>query len=158
MQYSFLTIAAMATVASAALSGSSNATASAVWVTDIVTDFTTFCPASTTFSAYGKTYTVTEATTVTLPCPCTSSYQVTPTSSVAAPTVPVYSNSTAVSPVSVAPVTSVAPVVTVAPTSVGTVSASVTKPTTSAFTGAANSMAAPAGALAGVLGLAAYFL
>jgi len=162
MQYSFLAIAALATAVSANYSVNGTAPASAVWVTDIVTDFTTFCPASTTFSAYGQTYTVTEATTVVLPCPCTSSYLVTPTSAVAIPTVaPVYVNSTMPVASSVAPVTSVAPVYSV--TAVGTgsspaASASGVAPTTSAFTGAGNSMAAPAGALAGVLGLAAYFL
>lgn len=198
MQYSIVAVAALATVASAAINGTypesaysasaysassapasysasapvsysasapvySASSYSAVWVTDIVTDYTTYCPAKTTFSAYGATYTVTEATTIVLPCPCTSSYLVTPTSAVycstCAPvtTASVYPVSSAVvSPVYVNS-TAVAPVTTVAPTySVGTVSP--THPASSSFTGAANSMAAPAGALAGVLGLAAYFL
>jgi hypothetical protein len=89
MQYSLLAVAALATVVaagngtySASAYPAASYSASAVWVTDIVTDYTTFCPASTTFSAYGQTYTVTEATTIVLPCPCTSSYLVTPTSAV----------------------------------------------------------------------------
>jgi len=169
MQYSILAVAALASVVSAASNGTYSL--APVWVTDIVTDYTTFCPASTVLTAYGATYTITEATTVVLPCPCTSSYLVTPTAPVApyptstAPVAPVSTYPASVYPVSsavISPVysnstTAIAPYTTVAPTSpVGTVAP--VAPTTSAFTGAANSMAAPAGALAGVLGLAAYFL
>lgn len=49
-------------LANAALMG--NATGGNVtWVTDIVTAYTTYCPASTTFEAYGSTYTVSEVIT-----------------------------------------------------------------------------------------------
>lgn len=43
-----------------------------VYVTEVVTELTTYCPASTTLTFNGKTYTVTEATTLTITdCPCT---------------------------------------------------------------------------------------
>ncbi|KAK5447816.1 hypothetical protein LTS15_009315 [Exophiala xenobiotica] len=47
-----------------------------IWTTTIVTAFTTFCPRATSFIQNGKTYTATEATTLTIvdDCPCTISW------------------------------------------------------------------------------------
>ncbi|KAG5986228.1 hypothetical protein E4U43_005612 [Claviceps pusilla] len=65
-----------AAVASAQLTTSrfSNATATAdvVYTTEVVTAFTTYCPAATMIHIGNKTYTVTSATTLTITdCPCT---------------------------------------------------------------------------------------
>jgi hypothetical protein len=50
----------------------SNATASDVYVTEVVTAFTTYCPEATQITHGGSTYTVSEATTLTITnCPCT---------------------------------------------------------------------------------------
>lgn len=64
MQFSLL--------ASLALVGSAFAGSNDTYVTEVVTEFTTYCPEATTFTTNGKTYTVTEATTLTITdCPCT---------------------------------------------------------------------------------------
>jgi len=50
------------------------------YTTEVVTEFTTFCPSPTTLTHGDKTYTVTEATTLTITdCPCTISKPVEPT-------------------------------------------------------------------------------
>ncbi|KAK1081683.1 hypothetical protein LTR48_007380, partial [Friedmanniomyces endolithicus] len=90
------------TIAAAALVGvaaaADNATASDVYVTDVVTAYTTYCPEATQITHAGQTYTVSQATTLTITnCPggCTithlSSYS-------SAPAVPV-TTSTPVAPV-----------------------------------------------------------
>lgn len=59
MQFSTLTI--LSTLAAAvAANANYSTTASAVWVTDVVTSFVTVCPAATTLSFNGVTYTATE--------------------------------------------------------------------------------------------------
>jgi hypothetical protein len=100
MQFS---VVAIVTALAATVSAHENATASPVWVTDVVTSFTTVCPAATTLSFNGVTYTATESETITITnCPCTVSKPVYITSSVvcatcspAVPSAPVYANSTA---------------------------------------------------------------
>lgn len=55
-------------------SAAPNATATSgeVWVTDVVTAFTTYCPEATQITHGGSTYTVSSATTLTITnCPCT---------------------------------------------------------------------------------------
>lgn len=48
-----------------------------VFVTEVLTAFTTYCPEPTSIVHNGQTYTVTEATTLTISdCPCTVSYPV----------------------------------------------------------------------------------
>lgn len=43
--------------------------------TEIVTEYTTYCPEPTTFTEGNKTYTATEATTITVTdCPCTRTH------------------------------------------------------------------------------------
>lgn len=65
MQFRFLAPLALA---GSAVAGFSNDTT----VTEVVTAYTTYCPEPTTFTTNGKTYTVTEATTLTITdCPCT---------------------------------------------------------------------------------------
>jgi len=144
MQLSYATVAA-ALVATVAASNST-----AVWVTDVVTAYTTVCPAATQLTFNGVTYTATKSQTITITnCPCTVSKLATvaPVSTVATSKAPVYVNSTV-------------PAVTVSAskTAVGTTSAAVTAPAAS-FTGAANrAVVGSAAGLAGLLGLAAYIL
>lgn len=142
MQFSYAAIVAafVATVAA-----SSNVT----YVTEVVTSLTTYCPEATVLTLNSKTYTITEATTLTITdCPCTISKPVVkPTSA------PVYVNST----VPVVTVPAPPPAKTTPVVVVGTVTPVTTKP--AAFTGAANRAAAGSAAgLAGLLGLAAYIL
>jgi len=146
----FSTIAA-ATLMAVGVSAGKNGTV----VTEVLTEYETYCPEPTTLTHGGKTYTITEATTVTLPCPtgCTvtkpiSSAVVTKCTTCTAkpppppPTSKPYGNATTPAPTKSSP--SVAP------------PAKTSAPP--AFTGAANHMAVSGGALAAVFGLAAYIL
>lgn len=57
-----------------------------VYTTEVVTALTTYCPAATTLTHGDKTYTVTEATTLTITdCPCTVSKPVGPTTTASVP-------------------------------------------------------------------------
>lgn len=61
------TVAAVAALA-AGVSAVSNVT----YTTEVVTELTTYCPEPTEITHGGKTYTITEATTLTITdCPCT---------------------------------------------------------------------------------------
>lgn len=148
MQYSVAAVIALA--ASTAAAGYTNGTV--VYTTEVVTAYTTVCPASTELTFNGVTYTATASTTLTITnCPCTIVKPATTSSVVVAPTsAPVYSNTTAAATTPVA-----------IPTSVGTTSIKQT-PTATPSTITANSgnkAAAFGGAsLAGLLGLAAYIL
>jgi len=128
----------------AGLAAVANAWANETWVTTTVSVLTTVCPAATTLTHNGITYTATASETITITnCPCTISYKPTVTPVVPAST-PVYVNTTVV-----ATTTPVVPV--------GTGSPVTTKP--ASFTGAANkAVAGSAAGLAGLLGMAAYFL
>lgn len=65
-------IASAALVAGVAATHGNNATAPIQYTTEIVTAYTTFCPAATQITHGAETYTVTEATTLTITnCPCT---------------------------------------------------------------------------------------
>lgn len=128
-----------AAVVLAAVAGASAWKSNVTYTTEIVDVYTTYCPASTQITYGSKTYTVTEATTLTITdCPCTVTKPVTTTS---------YANSTVVAP-------------TTTPSKVGTISASASKTaaTTLATAGAGKAAALSGGALAGVLGLAAFVL
>lgn len=60
----------------AALVGAVSASArgNVTYTTEVVTAYTTYCPAPTTLTYSDKTYTITEATTLTITdCPCTIS-------------------------------------------------------------------------------------
>lgn len=137
--------------------------------TEIVTSYTTYCPHPTTIVEGNKTYTVTKATTLTITnCPCTRTKVYTtilpttvcpgkcshtpapPTSTVApAPTHPTKVHPNGTIPTHTVPA---------AP------SVNVSKPTSSPapssppFTGTANKATVAAGALAGLIGVAAYLL
>ncbi|KAH7148611.1 hypothetical protein EDB81DRAFT_883024 [Dactylonectria macrodidyma] len=66
----------------AAVAGAS-AASNVSYVTEVVDVYTTYCPAATEITHGGKTYTVTEATTLTITdCPCTITKPVIATSSV----------------------------------------------------------------------------
>ncbi|KAK3685438.1 hypothetical protein B0T22DRAFT_442614 [Podospora appendiculata] len=132
----------------AAVAGA-HAWSNVTYTTEIVTAVTTFCPGPTEISYGGTTYTITEATTLTITdCPCTVTKPVTTVSSVICHTcAPGYTNSTSAA-------------VPVATTSVGTVSPPAPTSTTSALpTAGAGKVAALSGAgLAGILGMAAFLL
>jgi hypothetical protein len=169
MRFSTAVAASAAFVAGANAWGNSTGL---VYTTEVMTAYTTYCPEATQITHGGVTYTVTEATTLTITnCPCTVTKPVSSavvTSCTSTP-VPVQSS---VAPVysSVAPVYSSAPAysapyvnastpgyTTPATTSiVGTGSHTAPVPT---FTGAANKAFAASGAgLAAVFGFAAYIL
>jgi hypothetical protein len=141
----FSTIAAPLALAAGVNAWGSNYTSSPVsYVTDVVTEYTTYCPEATTLVENNQTYTVTSATTLTITnCPCTR-------------VTPVYTTTSSVctecAPPTVAPVAPVAP--TTPPTNVSTSVA----PVAPAFTGAAANLAVSGGALAGLLGVAAWLL
>jgi len=150
MKYSVAALLAVVVVASASYSNQT-----IVYTTEIVDVYETICPASATITYGGVTYinTKTESATVTITnCPCTVSKPVYTTSSVhcntcAIPTTaPVYPNST---------------VPTSAPGgAVGTTYAPSASPSGSPIPPAsgASKMAMSGAGLAGLLGLAAFFL
>ena len=79
MQFTVASLLALATSAAAL----SNVT----YTTEVVTALTTYCPASTTLTHNGKTYTITEATTLTITdCPCTVTKPVTTATTVSCST------------------------------------------------------------------------
>ncbi|MCJ1375542.1 hypothetical protein MMC20_006779 [Loxospora ochrophaea] len=121
------------------------------YTTEIVTAYTTYCPESTQITHGSQTYTVTEATTLTITnCPCTITHPVT-----AAPVVPASSGFAAPSGAS-APVYSNS---TAATASTPAASTPVASTTAAAFTGAANKGVVASGAsLAGLFAVAAYLL
>lgn len=78
MKYSAASIIALATAASA-----SNVT----YTTEVVTALTTYCPQATVLTHAGQTYTITEATTLTITdCPCTLTKPITTATSVSCTT------------------------------------------------------------------------
>ncbi|KAF2478043.1 uncharacterized protein BDR25DRAFT_308871 [Lindgomyces ingoldianus] len=145
-----VSVVAAALVASAA--ASYNYTEPVVYTTEIVSEYTTYCPGPTTIAHGTKTYTITEATTFTVTdCPCTISKPVAPSTPVYTPP-PVVHTSAAPYPSSNASVPVYTPPAgTAAPTSVAPTSPP-------AFTGAASRFAASGASLAAIFGLAAYVL
>lgn len=145
-----------------------------VYTTEVVTAYTTYCPAATQISHNGVTYTVTEATTLTITnCPCTVTKPVTSavvtSCSTCTETPVVYTSAPVVYTPEV--VSSAAAYASSAPAPYPVANSSAvyvptgatgTAATTSAyatFTGAANKAFAASGAgLAAVFGLAAYVL
>ncbi|KAK3110835.1 hypothetical protein LTR53_014472 [Teratosphaeriaceae sp. CCFEE 6253] len=150
---------AIAAATLAGVAAAQNATAPAVYVTDVVTAYTTYCPEATEITHAGLTYTVSSATTLVITnCPggCTitrpAAYSSTPITPV--PTTPAAPIGTAPAPVPVAPVPSaVVPypssnVTAVAPYSSGaaTPTGSSSTSTPSPYTGAAGKAYYSAGA------------
>ncbi|KAF7896470.1 hypothetical protein EAF00_006484 [Botryotinia globosa] len=168
----FSTVAMISALAVSA-SANGNSSIAAVWVTDVVTSFVTVCPAATSFSFNGVTYTATESETVTITnCPCTISKPVYTTSSVicntctAAPTAPAssaaISSATAwgnnTTPAANGATSSKGSVgTTSAPAAGSSPSASTTTPIIIANNGN-RAMALSGVSLAGLLGVAAYIL
>lgn len=67
MKFSVAAVLAAATAVSAGYAGSN-----VTYVTEVVQEYTTYCPEPTTLTHGDKTYTITEATTLTITdCPCT---------------------------------------------------------------------------------------
>ncbi|KFY87334.1 hypothetical protein V498_07205 [Pseudogymnoascus sp. VKM F-4517 (FW-2822)] len=61
-----------------------------IWITTTVSAYVTICPSPTTFTQGVQTYTVVEATTLTITnCPCTISYPAPPNVATTPPSVPV---------------------------------------------------------------------
>jgi len=151
----FATAVLALAVGAMALKNDTLAVTSVTYTTQVVTALTTFCPEATEVTYGGSTYTVTEATTLTISdCPCTIKVPITTISSVICHTcsTAVYHNSTAPT---VAPTTTKTPVGTVSVTAVP----SSTKPGAPIATaGAGRAAMFSGGALAGVLGLAAFVL
>jgi hypothetical protein len=133
-------------------------TPSVVYTTEVVTAITTYCPGPTTLTHGSSTYTVTEATTLTISdCPCTIKKPVTVISSV------VCSSGCPSSASTVAP--SFQTTYSHAPSSsVGTVTRATSAPSSTKTSppiqtaGAGKAAALSGGALAGVLGFAALVL
>lgn len=122
-----------------ALAAGANAFKNVTYTTEVVTAITTYCPEPTTVEYGGTTYTITEATTLTITdCPCTVKKPVTTISA------PVYHNST------------VAPGPTTTP--VGTIGQPAPTQPPLATAGAGKAAALSGGALAGVLGFVALAL
>ncbi|KAK3301361.1 uncharacterized protein B0H64DRAFT_36626 [Chaetomium fimeti] len=127
------------------------------YTTEVVTAVTTFCPGPTEVTYGQSTYTITEATTLTISdCPCTIKVPVTTISSVVCNNCPpVYHNSTSAPAVPTSHSTAIGTVTKPAPT-VPTGTGSGTPPIETA--GAGRAAVLSGGALAGVLGLAAFVL
>lgn len=125
-------------------------------VTEVVDTYTTYCPYATEITHGSKTYTVTEATTLTITdCPCTITKPVTTTSSVSCPPteVPVPTTEVPAPP----PAYTNATWVSVTPVPTGGVTP--TEAPSSVPTAGAGKVAALSGAgLAGIVGLAAFIL
>jgi len=100
MKFSAAAVLALVAAVSAGQYPAKNETV--VYTTEVVTALTTYCPEATTLTHNGKTYTVTEATTLTITdCPCTiskpvwtSSYVVYSTCNVTTPTQAPYTTTT----------------------------------------------------------------
>ncbi|KHJ35442.1 putative mmc protein [Erysiphe necator] len=100
MHLSIAFVFALATAISATFNATNDH--STVYITEVHTAYTTYCPTSTELVYNGVTYTATESTTITITnCPCTVVKPVITSSSVlcltcnnAYPTAPVYGNLT----------------------------------------------------------------
>ncbi|EAA31450.2 hypothetical protein GE21DRAFT_7854 [Neurospora crassa] len=133
-----------------AAAAGAHAWSNVTYTTEIVTAVTTYCPGPTEITHGGNTYTVTEATTLTISdCPCTVTKPIITTSSVICHSCTGYVNSTIPAPTSAGSVgTGSAPAVvtpTVSPSEVPTA-------------GAGKAAALSGAGLVGVLGLAAILL
>ncbi|KAI6350636.1 hypothetical protein MCOR25_010524 [Pyricularia grisea] len=149
MQFS---VAAVLAFAAAGVSASAFSNGTQVYVTEVVTALTTFCPVATEITAGGKTYTITSATTLTITdCPtgCTVTKPVYTSKVVECKTC----NGTAAVPPPAVPTKTGGASASV-PVPVGTGSATVSKPP-SVPTAAADKVALSGAALAGIVGFAA---
>lgn len=155
------TVAAVIALAAGVQAHADNVT----YTTEVVTAYTTYCPAATQITYGSKTYTVTEATTLTISdCPCTISKPVYTTSTVACSTctapassssvAPVYPTTYANSTVATSTVLATGGYTTSKASASG--SASTTAASTVPTAGAGKTAALSGAALAGVMGLAMF--
>ncbi|MCJ1383728.1 hypothetical protein MMC17_006842 [Xylographa soralifera] len=139
-----------------------------VYTTEVVTAYTTYCPAATSIVHGNQTYTVTEATTLTITnCPCTVTKPVLASTSVPCTTCSAVSTSAAAIPITTSPVSgptyanssTAAAIPATSVASVGLPTTAGPSASSTPFKGAANPVFAASGlGLAGLLGLAACFL
>jgi len=143
MQYSVVALAALVATASAGYYPAPSNGTTPVYTTEVVTSYTTYCPGPTEVVHGSMTYTVTEATTLTITdCPCTI-------------VKPVYTSSVVAPPPAVT-----YPAGNATTTAVGTTAVPTVAPTTTPIeANSGNKAIAFSGAsLAGLLGFAAYVL
>ncbi|KAK4971257.1 hypothetical protein LTR66_011434 [Elasticomyces elasticus] len=163
MRFQIAAAAAFVAGASAAMNGTYP-----VYTTEVVTAYTTYCPSPTSIVHGNQTYTVSEATTLTITnCPCTVTKPATSVPAVTSPVVPTPVVPIPVSSSIASPIygdgtvgTTVAPIPTGGAVTTASVpaTASTSKPIAT-YTGAANKAFAASGAgLAAIFGLAAYAL
>ncbi|KAI1389770.1 uncharacterized protein F4822DRAFT_212853 [Hypoxylon trugodes] len=145
----------------AGVSASYPASNATQYTTEVVTSYETYCPGPTQITYGTNTYTVTEATTLTITdCPCTVSKPVYTTSSVSCATcapAPVYPTSAPAYPTSAPPVYSNSSASATTPTQVyptGGAPGTTTSATTIPTAGAGKVAALSGAGLAGLLGLA----
>jgi len=145
MKYSV--VAVIAAVAGVQASAYGNVS----YTTEVVTALTTYCPFATQITHGGSVYTVSEPTTLVITnCPCTVTKPVVTASAVVCNTCTSYSNSTTAAPTTLAPSST-------GSTPIATASSS-TPPTSVPTAGAGKVVALSGGALAGLLGMAAFIL
>ncbi|KAK9369884.1 hypothetical protein V1509DRAFT_617823 [Lipomyces kononenkoae] len=132
----------LASAASAAwVNGTTSTLEFETTTTEVVTAYTTYCPYPTTFVEQNKTYTVTEATTLTITnCPCTRTS--------------VFTTST----VTVCPCSKTMSTGMPSASATFNKTSTSTHPPISTFTGAASKAQLAGGAVAGAVALAAYLL
>ncbi|KAF4925307.1 Clock-controlled protein 6 [Colletotrichum viniferum] len=119
------------------------------YVTEVVSAYTTYCPAATVITHGDKTYTVTSATTLTITnCPCTVTKPVITSSIVKCETCTAPTKNATI-PIATPAVTKTAP---------ATGAITPTKPVSVPTAGAGKAAALSGAGLAGVLGLAAFVL
>jgi len=139
-----------------------------VYTTEVVTAYTTYCPAATSIVHGNQTYSVTKATTLTITnCPCTLTKPILTSTIVSCTTCSAISTSAAAIPITTSlvagptyPNSSIAAAISA--TSVASVGLSTTaaaSASSTTFKGAADRVFAASGTgLLGLLGLAAYVL
>lgn len=164
-----------AVVAAAALAAGAQAAGNStgdVYVTEVVSEYTTYCPYATSFTQAGKTYTVSSATTLTITdcdggCTITKHVAGTPYAATPIPTTPSSNKMPVISSSSSAPYptggNSTNGTISISKPALSTTleaSASGTKAASASAssTGAANHVAASGAGLAALLGFAAYVL
>ncbi|TKA79108.1 hypothetical protein B0A49_01831 [Cryomyces minteri] len=164
------TSSSVAVVSTGSATVSRNATSSsasgALYVTEVVTAYTTYCPYATSVVVNNKTYTVSSATTLTISnCPCTithssaSSTPVAPISTATAPVLPTYvastgapQNSSVIQPT--IPMSVPSSLQSVKATATASASSSKTSPAVAVSTGAAGRVGISIGGLVGAAFLA----
>ncbi|KAK5165631.1 hypothetical protein LTR04_001180 [Oleoguttula sp. CCFEE 6159] len=167
------TSSSVVVVSTSSVTVSGNATSSsasgALYVTEVVTAYTTYCPYATSVVVNNSTYTVSSATTLTISnCPCTithsstSSIPVAPISAGTAPVLPTYVASTGAPQSSsviqpTIPMSVPSSLQSVKATATASASSSKTSPAVAVSTGAAGRVGISIGGLVGAAFLAFAF-